>query len=510
MLRGIFARAVGYVPLLIVTLGVAARLRQFVFNRSLWLDEAAVAVNIVGRNFGGLLRPLEYLQVAPIGFLWTEKVLVSIIGNTDLVLRIGPLVAGLLALVLMAKLAEPMSTLLEIVPGGLALALFALSGRLIYYSSEVKQYSLDVLLAVTLLILARRCWQAESKAADFGRLGCAAAVSVWFSHPAIFVICGILASLGISRLLAKDWRGLWLVAGGTVATLASFGLVYLTVLRNAADPMLTQFWQFAFAPLPPWAYLPWYSRNFLAALGEPAGLWPHYLAGALILTGYVRILVQKWELAAGLAVSVLAAIAASALQKYPLNGRLLLFGLPVAYLLVGGGLRAIQGVLSRLNRPVALGFSILVAAVLLYRPSLQALNTFERPYVGEDMRSVMAYVRQHRMIDDVIYVNYLAYPAFKYYAPQYGFASEQYMYSINGLQDYEANMAMIFLNPEGYFSEIAQLRGRRVWFVFSHDFPKLPTSTRAYLARLNQVGLRLEQFNATGASAYLYSLEPAK
>src|SRR4051812_31295813 len=60
--------------------GVALRLHLYVDRRSLWLDEIWVALDIVGRSFLGLLRPLDYAQSAPVGFLWIERIAVVIGG----------------------------------------------------------------------------------------------------------------------------------------------------------------------------------------------------------------------------------------------------------------------------------------------------------------------------------------------------------------------------------------------------------------------------------------------
>ena len=43
----------------IVLLGIALRLRQYLLNRSLWADEASLAMNLVTRDFNGLTRELR-------------------------------------------------------------------------------------------------------------------------------------------------------------------------------------------------------------------------------------------------------------------------------------------------------------------------------------------------------------------------------------------------------------------------------------------------------------------
>ena len=64
----------------IILIGIVLRLRQYLLNRSLWADEASLAMNLVTRNFGELTQLLDYHQAAPIGFLFIEKL--SIIGSS--------------------------------------------------------------------------------------------------------------------------------------------------------------------------------------------------------------------------------------------------------------------------------------------------------------------------------------------------------------------------------------------------------------------------------------------
>jgi hypothetical protein len=59
--------------LFLVLLGVAARCLQYFSRSSLWLDEAALALNLASRPFRELFTPLDLAQVAPWGFLAIEK-----------------------------------------------------------------------------------------------------------------------------------------------------------------------------------------------------------------------------------------------------------------------------------------------------------------------------------------------------------------------------------------------------------------------------------------------------
>ena len=59
---------------ILLVLGVVLRIRQYLAGRSLWVDEAMLALNIVNRGFAGMFMPLDYDQGAPIGFLLVEKI----------------------------------------------------------------------------------------------------------------------------------------------------------------------------------------------------------------------------------------------------------------------------------------------------------------------------------------------------------------------------------------------------------------------------------------------------
>ena len=68
--------------------GFFLRLHSYSANRSLWADEAMLALNITGRTFQGLLGALDFDQAAPVAFLLLEKAVAGLLGGSDYVLRL--------------------------------------------------------------------------------------------------------------------------------------------------------------------------------------------------------------------------------------------------------------------------------------------------------------------------------------------------------------------------------------------------------------------------------------
>lgn len=85
----------------ITLLGISLAIYQFFYNRSLWNDEAALALNIIDKSFSQLLQPLDYKQVAPIAYLFVEKFLTLLMGKSEYALRIFSLVAFILSILSM-------------------------------------------------------------------------------------------------------------------------------------------------------------------------------------------------------------------------------------------------------------------------------------------------------------------------------------------------------------------------------------------------------------------------
>ena len=83
---------------LLLALGAGLRIGLFLGNRSLWIDEARLALNILHKGPRELLGPLEAGQAAPPGFLLLVKASEQIFGGGEPALRLVPLLWGLASL----------------------------------------------------------------------------------------------------------------------------------------------------------------------------------------------------------------------------------------------------------------------------------------------------------------------------------------------------------------------------------------------------------------------------
>lgn len=139
------------VPAFLVIIGIGLRLRAYLSGRSLWLDEAALAVFFIDRSLGGSISlPLPNSQSAPPGFLFATQFILEIFGANLFSFRLLSLVASLISVILFAHLSQVIFR--SFVVRLFSIASFSLSPVLIYYSAEFKQYSLDVLAVILIMI----------------------------------------------------------------------------------------------------------------------------------------------------------------------------------------------------------------------------------------------------------------------------------------------------------------------------------------------------------------------
>lgn len=473
--------------------GIILRVRQYLTGRSLWLDEAMLALNIVNRGIADLFRPLEYDQGAPIGFILIEKILNLSLGRNEYVLRLFPLILGLLSLwifyILIKRFIHGMSLIL-------ALALFAFNPRLIYYSSEVKQYIADVFVAITLFLIAVYYFESPSRK-GLAFITIAGFFALWLSHPSLFILAGIGSTLFFHYLQKRDFASLRLVVGMGAAWLANIGLLYKLTLENLQNnSFMKEYWQDAFAPMPPWSNIGWYWDAFQANADSLLAVTFAPLPLLLLIIGGLAILfIQKRYSAAIITWMLVFTLLASSLALYPSLERMVLFLLPFLIMLTGMALefiiRLVQG------KPVISGAIVLLAGVYLFYGALHlTIEQFMSPKYFEHIRPTMEYLQGAWREGDKLYISYGGVPAFEYYAPMYGL--ENAGYTAGDRDDYE--------NPDRMLQRLAAQKGQdRVWVLLSHVYERTGFNEHDFLLEfLKDNGTRKRVFVEPGTSVYLY------
>lgn len=480
--------------------GILLRLRQFLTGRSLWADEAMLALNIVNRSMGELFKPLDYDQGAPVAFLLVEKTSQLLFDRNEYALRLFPFLAGILSLWLFYLLLKRISRGAGLIT---ALALFVLNPRLVYYSSEVKQYIVDVAVCLALLLLASPLFEEKRGKSDFTRLAVAGFFALWFSHPAVFVLAGIGLTLVILHLRRREPIHLSYIIGMGTVWLITIGFIYLLILGDLQqNAYMREYWQDAFLPFPPWSEPGWFDRSLTENIGVQFGI-PHavYLVSAFILAGWVVLWMAKRAYAITFGLTLLATLTASSMGLYPVFERMVLFLVPIGIILIGKTIEVLHQKLQSLHWMGGLATWAL-AGFMIYGPLMTSFNYFIEPKYFEHIRPAMQFLDDTWKDGDALFITHGGVPAFEYYAPVYGMAGIPYLSSQR--QDYE--------HPQRILEQIDQFSDKqRVWILMSHVHERGGFNERDFILEyLKQNGTRRREFRMPGTSVYLYLFDLAE
>lgn len=367
---------VGRLTMIVVIAGLLWRLGRFALGFPIWGDEAFVAGSLLVRDFADLVRPpLEYNQIAPLGFMWAELAVSRLLGLNEWSLRLIALISGLAGFLLFVRFAR---RTLDSRSALLGVAIMAASFYLVRHANELKPYAGDMLVSLGLTYLAWAAARRPDKPALWVGLILVAALGVWFSYPAVFIVGGV----GIFLL----WRAIKTRSPGmavglvtlAVIAVASFAAMYVLYTGPAsghqANAHYFQSKSQLDASFPPFAHplripfwlLDVHTGNMLA---YPFG-GSHFASigtTLLVITGIVTF----WRkgrrdflllLFAPLGLAFLAAC----LRKYPygISARTMLFMAPAFCLLAGVGLASLIRLLPRAMQSMAIRCTVIALAVV--------------------------------------------------------------------------------------------------------------------------------------------------
>jgi|GEM_PF-2409268 len=532
------------VSLFIIGLGVFLRTLRYFENTSLYMDEAYVALGFINVSWHDLFAHQPIFPDQPqraLGFYLIEKALVSTLGNHELVLRLFPFFSGILSLPLFNILCRKY---LPPAAATVALLFFALSDQLIYFSAELKQYSTDVLVTISLFLFYERFRPRLATIKGNVRLGEVGSVAIWFSHTSIFVLAGFGVARVARAFQRRNKQALGLLLIPAVMWVVNLLLIYKLSLRNMSkNEYLLAGWQGAFPPPGTWGTtVLWFTQSFLRIFSDPLGVGIPVVAVMFFVWGSFLIYRENKERFIILALPLVAVAGATLLHKYPFCGRMLLFVLPAVIMPMTYGLWFFsQGKRLRLMSGVFLAVVMLSPSVLCAGKNLFADNTIS------DNRGVLKYLKTRARPDDFILMNNNGRYPFLYYFNQLELWSAIPLRAITAdgrdywatplmgkFYDqplvYRGNYSQLFFSFEVYvFTKETKLYYRnlvnssllkqnfkvaredpfalcpepRVWVFLSQLKPEL---TGMILDSLNRQGKMLDKFESRGAVVYLYDL----
>ncbi len=486
---------------LAIFIGVILRIWAYAQNPSLWVDEAALARNILDRDLGQLFTRLDFAQIAPVGFLITTKLITLVFGISEYALRLIPLtlsIASLFLFQLVARQCFKTQTCFA------ASFIFAIATPFYQAAAHFKQYSSDIFICLVILLASLNLKRLFRQPRLLIFLAIIPIFLISFSLVAIFMLPATILLLlkEVFKLPAKDQKKyFFLVLFWILALLINISNAWFNM--TDIDRAYFHFaWNNSFVDLH--QPLSW----FFQALEKSFGMtdrtavldgtfhfpFPKIFIG-LTLIGTFALVGKSKRLAFIILTPLVMALLAASLKLYPFGARVNLFHLVIYLILFISGLEFIA---QRFTNYLASWLPLLII-LLSVIPLFQA-KAFPKP---EHLRPVIQNILSKWQEGDVIWVYYGAGQAFKYY---------QHRLPINGKIIFgKCNRS----NPKDYLYQIDQLRGnKRVWILISHgaafnrfDEPKLITDY------LNTIGTQLSSFNTidtvmtkNGSASYLYDL----
>jgi len=471
----------------LVLLGVGLRLWAYLADTALYLDEILLSYSILNVPLADLLtRPLPIDQVAPPGFLLGERFAVTIFGHNEHALRLFPFVCAIVSLLLFCRLAKRALT-----GAGPAVALFvfAIGVPFIRYGVIVKQYELDVLAAILLMLIALTLRDRSTTTKRLLLFGLAGFAVIGFSQASVLVMAGLGFAFAVDWLMSHDRNARQALLISVPLWAAASILAVIVGLRSMTPSTRTfmeDFWAGGFLPLPFRALsaFRWFWESLTSLFSDVTLLryrWS-FVFVVVALAGIVAL--WRWRRSVALFVlgQFVIAIIAAVAQQYPLRGRLALWLLPGTLLAVAAGAEWIRTMVSSLHPHGGVVGAVLVAALLV--PPVMALAEAPPPYEIEHHKDFLSYLQKKRHPGDVVYVFPLPTVGVRFYAPRFGLQRDDW---IAGICDRN--------ETRPYIKEIDRFRGKsRLWIISGGSRPfRVARST--VLQYLGTIGKRTDMLS---------------
>jgi hypothetical protein len=472
---------------------------QYFFNRSLWLDESMLALAIINSDFSELFKPLPHSQVAPILFLLIEKLNTLVFGTGEKALRLFPLLSALGSLILIYLVSYALTGKKQV--GLIAMTVLCCSPAFIFYSSEQKQYIVDLAVMLGLFLVTFYDSPFLNKY-RYQTIAAAGGIACFLSNVSVIMLT-VLGGVLLYRLVyavrnKAAYRAIFIPL---IVWAICFSTNYFLFIKGHPHQVgMKAYWSFAFMPSP---FAPDF-KNWISSRGSQIFYEMVPIKGGLSLlltcliyfSGIAHMLFSRKFLLAYLCTApVLIHFLLSFLRLYPYDIRLVLYQLPLFIIVFAYLIDKLAAML--FTRKLFNVMFIIISCFLLF--SFRAFRKF--PLQREEIKKSMQVIEKEARPGDSIYVYYGAWAAFTYYYQQ-GYPLKKQLPFIIGHSSLEDN--------NGYLEELRSISGR-VWVLFSHGYPfdGSRKEEKFIVGGLEKRGKLIRQFEDVDTAVYLFELQPA-
>jgi hypothetical protein len=452
--------------ILVGGLTVAAAIRPALFLRphSLWLDDAWPALVVKADSLRDFLLAAG---TAP-GFALLLRTWLGVVGFTELHAQMLPFVAGVAAPPLLYVVALRRGFAPR--PAMIATALLSASAVRATYSTHVKQYSIELLIAVLILFVSLGLVDRRSS----GRLWFATAgscvIATVFSGSLAVVAAPrqvVAAQTPIVRRSPHRTRAVVLTVGFAVFAL----MWWAAIIRPAVNPALVAFWEGHYIELDGVRALSTtvvgLRRLFFQFVPSAGTAW---IPAAFFVAGLVRLFQRDRAVASVLGLPVVAALALAAAHRAPIGTRtdqyLYAFLALATAIGVDEAISLVERASSARRRHAARALAVALVLAL-------AAACRSSPYPLEDVKPIVRRI-ERTSTDEAVVIYWPTAYAFGLYT-RWPIHLVRAAEAANGFTVAVDRPGAHVLplhseNPEHYRDELAPLiaRYRRIWFVASH------------------------------------------
>jgi hypothetical protein len=232
--------------LLFISLAIITRITIYIHNPNFWIDEALLAQSAFVTSLKEiLLADLPGNQAAPLGFVLSVKALSFCFGYSEYVLRIIPLLAGILIFPIAYSFAVR-----EFDKKFACIFFFFLtiSTPLLFYNIQFRQYATELL--ISMIYFNSFCLYRKTIIEDMKipiRIALIAPIGMLFSNASIFVLAGLFFAVlfeqwrikQIKQFLSNNWQKIFII----ITFLLCYYISWLTQIETVKSGFMAASWE---------------------------------------------------------------------------------------------------------------------------------------------------------------------------------------------------------------------------------------------------------------------------